>query len=76
MPQGTSNVEAHMVRSDGAGTGPAAENRPGVSSPRPKVVLGVDDDASVLRAWGHGPESGTITLGAGPDDPDVTATVA
>lgn len=50
MPQGTSNVEAIMVRSDGAGTGPEAEKLQGVSPPRQKVVLVVDDDASVLFA--------------------------
>lgn len=39
-----------MVRTGGEGTGPEAAKLQGVSPPRQKVVLVVDDDASVLFA--------------------------
>jgi uncharacterized membrane protein YgcG len=34
-----------------------------------------DDDATVLRAWGHGPPNGQVTLGVVPELPDVRAYV-
>lgn len=34
-----------------------------------------DDDATVLRAWGHGPRNGQVTLGVTADLPDVRASV-